>query len=285
MSKREAEELIRLHALDLGVGGADNTMLCPFCPPGKAEKTAFRVARIDTGIVYSCYRAKCPASGFIPTAGFSLKAENGKKKFVPKYLHRPLKSLPTSIRKYLMSKYRIDDDDIARNELKYDYTRNRLYFPILNHMGYVVGDQTKRLPQGFLSKEADRAEYKAAPKSELFWRSEEAPRMHWARGLGNTDYVVLVEDVLSAIRVSKYARCVALLGTIMSNDKVRELSRHTQHIKLMLDADTWDRPGKMALPIKLKRRYGLLFREFDLVRVTKDPKDMDDSELRKILGV
>jgi hypothetical protein len=78
--------------------------------------------------------------------------------------------------------------------------------------------------------------------------------------------------------VSKYGWGVSLLGTNWNDATTVELQKVTRHVVLALDADTWDR--EKPLPIEIAKKYSLFFETFSVVKVSKDPKDMNDEELR-----
>lgn len=99
--------------------------------------------------------------------------------------------------------------------------------------------------------------------------------------------LVVTEDILSAVRVGRLCRAVALLGTSTSDDKVAALLSETSRsryervgrVLLWLDGD---RAGKDA-NASLERSLRLRGLEVSSIRTDKDPKRYSNREIRDIL--
>lgn len=89
-----------------------------------------------------------------------------------------------------------------------------------------------------------------------------------------TEQLVIVEDQLSAIRLSKYTSSVALMGTHLNGPRVFELlaSRPTK-MHLWLDADAFDKAVKYAIQYKC----------FSVCKLEKDVKNLSEPELIQLL--
>ena len=94
-----------------------------------------------------------------------------------------------------------------------------------------------------------------------------------------TKDICLVEDKLSAVRVSKYMTCASLSGCNLSVEDVKLLRKHTDSIYIMLDGDA------IAKAREIKDTYSLFFGNFSVIDLSNrpDPKDMTDKELREVL--
>ena len=117
-------------------------------------------------------------------------------------------------------------------------------------------------------------ENKRAPK---YWTVGNKEEIIHILGAGET--VILVEDLLSAIRISKHAASVPIFGSIINNLLITRLSRYFSKCLIWLDKD--------------KRAYSegrmLSMRPlFDMVGTIKsecDPKEYNDEEIRTFIQV
>jgi DNA primase len=92
--------------------------------------------------------------------------------------------------------------------------------------------------------------------------------------------LVIVEDILSAVRVGRVARrAVALLGT-SANEHQLAVTKGCKTISIWLDAD---RAGKTAHH-KLKRRLELQGYPTVSIRTEQDPKRYSNREIRRLLS-
>lgn len=89
--------------------------------------------------------------------------------------------------------------------------------------------------------------------------------------------VVLVEDILSAIKVGRFNDAIALLYAYVPDDLIWELSEIYNHVLLWLDPDKWDR---MLKRVSRYRSFGI---NVTTARVGKDPKNFDDDRIEEIL--
>jgi DNA primase len=93
---------------------------------------------------------------------------------------------------------------------------------------------------------------------------------------------VLVEDSLSAMRLVEFdssLRTVAILGTGVNAEKVREIQRASvdyDEVMIALDADATGQAFTMA------RKWGNAFRKCRVIVLSKDIKDSSDEELASL---
>ncbi len=95
----------------------------------------------------------------------------------------------------------------------------------------------------------------------------------------NSSSIVIVEDILSAIRVGKSLPAVALLGSYIP-DSIRELLKPYSKVLIWLDPDKISTAYKYAT--KLAPVTG---KQFRVVLGSKDPKEYSDGEIKEKLGV
>ena len=91
----------------------------------------------------------------------------------------------------------------------------------------------------------------------------------------NTD-IIIVEDLVSAIKVSRYYRCLPLFGSGCSRTKLTRLRRYSDHLRFWLDRDKFGTAMKMA---KIATQLGF---KTDVIRTEKDPKEHINSEIRDL---
>ena len=89
--------------------------------------------------------------------------------------------------------------------------------------------------------------------------------------------VVLVEDYLSAIRVSEHYPCMPLFGCVCGLNVLQELLGRFSSIIVWLDSDKLDNARKIALNASM---IGL---PNQVLYTPKDPKEYTDSEIKDFL--
>lgn len=251
------KEDIREEALDLEIGDTKR-ILCPFCQA--THEKSLSISRLPEGLFYRCFRVSCKEGGFIPSPTFSSKSYiSFKKKFVPKEFKWDTIKLPPQLEDMLYEKYTITKDEIRINGIKYAPEIDSLVMPIFNKMGYECGVATK-----VVNRDTSR------PKVVNYFFNDYS-RLHYpqqgSRGRKQEEAIVIVEDILSSIRVNRYATAVSLLGTHMTPMQAKELAGINKNIIIALDPDATDKA------IGMKRSYGLAFNSFKVVHLSCDPKD------------
>lgn len=246
-------------------------ILCPICKGG-ADKELSLSARKDNGIIYwTCWRNKCSAGrGSIilrPADRIFKRALAAIPKSYTNMDNLVLYSLSKEEEIKLYKLWGLTKEQLDNNGVKHIAYNRRIYFPIYNSNGHVVG----RVERSLVGEH---------PKSITFWYND-LYRLHFAAGM-NAGPVLLVEDIPSAIRASKFIRSAALIGSNITDIQINELYRVTDHLILALDADTWQSPTP---PIKYKKKYGLYFNKFELLYIPKDIKNMSDAEITKRIAI
>lgn len=92
--------------------------------------------------------------------------------------------------------------------------------------------------------------------------------------------IVLVEDVFSAIRISKFLPAMALLGTHLSDEKLLQIIKNYDTIIVWLDGDE---PGQRAASKIVKRLSNYKPNGLTNIVTKDDPKWYQDAELREYL--
>jgi hypothetical protein len=90
---------------------------------------------------------------------------------------------------------------------------------------------------------------------------------------------VIVEDIPSAVRASRYVNSVALLGTGIGMDRAIEIAEHAPRpLWIAFDQDA------TALAFRWARRYALLWGDVRVLPLEHDLKDLTEMELEDKLG-
>jgi len=92
--------------------------------------------------------------------------------------------------------------------------------------------------------------------------------------LGKGEKLVIVEDLLSAIKVARVQRCVPLWGSNPSMVFLNRLRSVTNHIVIWLD------PDKQLEAQKLRKRVSVLFDTVEIISSIGDPKDYETQEIK-----
>lgn len=270
---------VRLRADEANLAVGDSVKgVCPVCDGGRTHEVTFSITRQSDGLLFNCYRATCPARGFVATAAV-LQTPTKHKYKVREYYH-PVLPLETEDEDYFYARFEISDtSQIFRSE------RDEYIFPIISPRGYTRG-YTVRQPSWSGSPESPRTGYgrSSVPKARCFPHSEEPMQSFYppkADIHGRQQTLVVVEDQVSAIKVSqKGFTAVALCGTSVNADKVREWgSFHPSQVLVALDADATSEAFKIA------RRWGLAFSTLRVVILLQDLKDSLSEDIPEILGV
>lgn len=115
----------------------------------------------------------------------------------------------------------------------YEKFFSRLMFPIINPAGKIVGFGGRVLDQGL-------PKYLNSSETPLFRKGSTLYGLYHAKdGIRKADRVVVVEGYLDAIALHQcgVTYAVATLGTALTPDHVRLLSRYTRNITALFDGD------------------------------------------------
>ena len=265
---------IKQEALSLAVGDEEK-VFCPFCDNRKPWAPSLKITRIPEGILYHCYRAVCSGQGFIGTLPSNLLKESAAQSTVKLFKPRPYKKDTTEILyamyEYILKNYCITKTELKRNGILQTGGTDEvgLVMPLFNRMGYEFGHTTKII-------HANGTQLKA-----IHYLTTDTCKLHYAVG-SNCDgaTVILVEDVLSAIRVSEFRQGVALLGTHLNDAMVKDLLiAGFKNVIVALD------PDAISKATTMRQKYSLFFNTFSVVALPDDPKDLSRTRLQKELGL
>ena len=237
---------------------------CPACGGGSTKEGTLSVSKREGLLLWKCHRASC---GFAGAATSGSQAYNRTTEpmhtrgMVGRTIARESNMVDGPARQYLASKYGITDEHIARYELGWDDDSQRLAIPVQDFRGERLGVVLRSI-SGQQPKSKTHTE-----KDAISWFVN-----HTAPG------VIIVEDQFSAIRASDFLTSVALLGTHLNEERVSQIrASKFNPVYLALDADAWSTAVKWALKYRTELRP-------QLIKLTKDIKDMSDEELTCLLS-
>ncbi|MCL4474440.1 MAG: DNA primase [Actinobacteria bacterium] len=157
---------------------------------------------------------------------------------------------------------------IERGGRSYDRFRNRLMFPFTDHRGRVLGFGARVLDDS-------KPKYLNSPDSDLYHKTNLLFGLGNARAaIAKEDRAYIVEgytDVL-ALNQAGIVNAVASMGTALTEQQLREISRFTRNVYLSFDADAAGQAA-MLRALELAKKLGLS------VRVVQIPQGKDPADL------
>ena len=186
---------------------------------------------------------------------------------MPRDSSTTLGSWPSKARAWI-GRGRVTSEEVGLYGLSYSPSLGRVIIPIESN-GELVGYQARKIH--------DEDE---GPK--YYTRTTDPTKMVFtASGLSNPDWIVLCEDVLSAIRISRFMPSCAILGTELSDYALNRLTTNKKYGIVYLDYDNRIVKKKSRL---LKNRLELLLSSVDFINNGLDPKTLSDIQLSVVLN-
>lgn len=235
---------------------------CPFC---KSKDKSFSMKREKWYVYYMCHRDSCGKRGRCPmTSGHVVEDEPVKKVF-------PMPSLevvPYDILQHLRDSYSLDGIHINRLSPAWSAKDKRVWFPIKSPTGVESGGVLRSYESGVF------------PKALIRLNEVDRPSISWYKNwTSGWDRVLVVEDVVSAVKATGAASTVAILGTHLSPGAILEMTGlNPSHVVLCLDPDA----TKKAL--ELHKKWSGMFKKMTVAVPPADLKDMDNIEVIKFVN-
>lgn len=259
----DVREFVAIAGVSLEVGESlyDD---CPECgKPGK-----FSITRTDTGLLYHCFRDSCPAEGHVGAVGISQAPAKHKQKDT--YKLNPYEGELEPLTRLQAARFLVVNGlgrrAMEHGRFKWAPEEDCYAFPIMDPRGY---------ERGILLRRFDGRGAKALSRQHT-----EGARQSWYVHRDDFSRVVIVEDQISALKLSRYCTTVALLGTAMSHDGAMEIAHvRPNHVTIALDEDA------INTAYKLKSWFGLLWPTTDVIHLRKDVKDMSYKQIEDMFGV
>jgi hypothetical protein len=160
--------------------------------------------------------------------------------------------------------YGITQEEIIANKLQWSEKYEMLLFPFYGENQDLLCWQGRYFPT------RKPKVYKAGyPDKHILIRSK----------LSNCPTVVVVEDSVSAIKVSRVCDSSELLGSNLNLHKANGLARIYDNLVIWLDSD------KLKSALKFRDKYGIMFKSVRVIHTEKDPKEYSTYEIDNILNL
>jgi len=166
-----------------------------------------------------------------------------------------------------IKQYGIMDAELREHDVQWSDDRQMLLFPIRNRWGELIAWQGRSF---------------GSYGSKWFTKGDVANLIHILGG-GVSSTIVLVEDIVSAIKVSRHAPCMHLFGTKIRLETLQRLSsgpKPYRRLLIWLDEDAARKAALAAL-----QAYQLGFERVSYLSTPRDPKANSDDEIKEKLGL
>jgi len=161
-----------------------------------------------------------------------------------------------------LKQYGLTLEELKQNHIGWSSREEMLIFPYFGETTEILMWQGRYFP-------------KKNPKT--FTRGYPEQNLIFPYCVLNSQRIVVVEDPVSAIKVSRHLRATPLFGANLSRSKAIRLSKITNHLTLWLDHD------KIDAMVRFVEMYRSLFECIDFCITEKDPKEISDDEIRRQL--
>ena len=260
--------LVSLAAVDLPVG-QNIRIICPLCNGGTTNERSMSITRTTSGILYYCYRATCfdkGKQGFIGDITAPTEDNVGRSS-KNRTFKGVLNQLPESVYKERFEIYQISYETCTEQGIKFAPEINRIYFPIFDIKGVQIGENLKSLPGT------------KGPKAIINYYSNvlRLPSFPIQPKLGSI--LCLVEDAISAIKVSSIVSSAALLGSHLTTEGFHLLLKHFKQIDIFLDGDATYKAIELYKTVSQFVKSRL-----HIIPNGKDPKDLTYEQLKELLA-
>jgi hypothetical protein len=256
------------------------------CPSGRDTRRRLYVERKDYGYVSHCFN--CGNSGYVPVpsvasgkasdgsaaarAGHSPTTEAGKHHGYspPKDASRDISEWSRDARAYVL-KFGIKQEEIDQHKIAYSPSRNAIIYPIIVE-GEIIGYSQRNFNPD-LPKYISRTK-----RSGMGWISPYKSI--------SLPFLVITEDILSAIKVCRIGYSMALLRTTMSVHMLAHVCSlyedgNIGRVFVHLDNDN---PVVRRNALSIVERVKFLGIPAHRIKVDKDPKKCSMDELRGYYG-
>jgi hypothetical protein len=276
MSTGENNAFIQLRhfAATIETGTTDRTE-CPWCGGGGSHEPAFAITRTSAAEArYKCHRASCGRAGRLAVWGFKLEQilDNSSQKgeqFTPRLYTSDTLELGNEWIAELLDLYEIYAIETIGVEWREEISSGNLVVPVRSPLGVARGVEVRR------SK--IQIPHVSGPKTKSY-RVLDEPWLGWYRTT-NTGPIILVEDSISALKVSRHFQVGCLHGSHVTLEMLLEvlgIAGVKQDIVLALDRDA---TGKA---LKFVAEWRFIAPNFRCVPLSKDMKFSSDSEILEI---
>lgn len=163
-----------------------------------------------------------------------------------------------------LAKYGIMREEIIDNDIRWCPIRKALIFPIRDAMGRLLGYQRRNFDPSW--------------KQKWLYCGEWNEHLHIIGSVKNSDKpIVIVEDIVSAIKVGRHARGLCIFGSHVRTSTILRVRWLTKLLIFWLDAD------KYLESIKQAKRAQIVNLPTHVIHTEKDPKEYSDDEILNLI--
>jgi len=262
MSSR-AEIILESEALD---DGESTRIVCPECGGGSSREKSLNLSKNEGTVLWNCHRASCEERGAAGDRGNFVRTKQPRqerqRRITP--YEGELSYLSDEWKDYMRDALGWDAQHHEVGRAMYAVADDRVAYPIYSPLG---------IRRGWVLRSYDPScQTKALTRMDM-----DEPHLSWYRTQNNNSCVV-VEDIPSAVRASRYTDAVALCGTGCGPDYAMEIAAYYKNVVWALDADA------TGEAIKLMRKYATLFESSSVMVLERDFKNEEETALWKLLS-
>ena len=265
-------ELKRM-AAELGVGETKAGLTCVFCNGGSTRERSFSVTRSDEATaLYCCHRASCSRKGRVACPGYRLLEQVQPKKPVPSTHVYPYTEIALGYqwRLHLWAKYGLTADEVIRAHWRETKEDGGLVIPLRDRFQSRVGAEVR-----YKTWVKDGSHN--GPKTRIFYEQPvRTPNFFWPQSGSREGPVVVVEDALSALKVSRLYIAAALHGSHLSRVYLDEIFAASPHLVLALDNDATFKA------FDYQKDFGI-YGNFKVAVLGQDLKYEEDAQIKTIV--
>lgn len=240
--------------------GANIREVCPRCGGGSSGERSLSVSRKEGHLVWYCFRAKCGFRG--ATGGQGVPSAKTQSK-------------PRQRKMWEGKTYPVPDDVARRIKELWDMEVPENWWWTTDYGGRVA--MSIRSPRFTHRGWVLRAIAATEGAKALTYTNEGEQGISWYKTSPHRG-TVIVEDIPSAIRASKYVNSVALLGTGIGMDRAVEIADHAPRpLHVAFDQDATSQAHRWA------RRYALLWGDVSVLPLKEDIKNMKEQDIERLL--
>lgn len=235
---------------------------CPYCNGGSTNEKSLSLYRSNKFTAHAtCFRATCDFGNKIlklyhdGNEIINAKTSAKNRRVKPASVRLYPQVISAKLKRHLQKKFYLTDEQLAYGRVQQNRD-GRCIFTIFS---------PKRASRGRVLRHFSLVYYPlhgvertTVPKAMNIMSDDNAPVQSWyfrdKSPTKNSNTLILVEDIPSALRCIDYCDSVALLGTQLSPDKIKEIkSMKYKNIYLCLDADV-----NPLIANHIKRNRGIL---------------------------
>lgn len=279
---------IRHAAIGLPVG-ANVSIDCPFCKGGaNRDRRTCSVGRVaPDSVAYICHRAKCEEArdgGHVPYGGgggFAQQIHQPERRdeFVPRVYSGAIEELPDELSAKFTDKYGLSPETCRAN-IGWDSPSKRAVWKIVSPAGAVRGYELRYCFGTPGPNWTKSVPYRHSPSPWIgyFWDE--------GTSFGRSDSSVwearrekplfAVEDVVSALKVSRIVPSCSLMGTGLTFEKVVELGGVSKNIVLALDLDATEKARSLI------SRYSFILPQVKILCLRRDMKYWSYKDIEEV---